>query len=144
MAKQEQALTNYGGSGSTATSAQPGRGMSTWLLLCQLYLLYGMESAALTAAEKQTLDGFQCSCLRKKLNIEATYYAERFDGAATAVNNSTTLQLADFPPLTATIAKQQTKLFGHALRADSTSLERRVCFTAAFNYRAAKNTVKKG
>ena len=106
-------------------------------------LLYGMESATLTAADKQKLDGIHCSCLRKILNIKTTYYAEHLDQTATTVSNSTILQLADLPPLTAMITKQQTKLFGHILRADPTSIERNICFTAAFNYRAAKNTVKK-
>ena len=106
-------------------------------------LMYGMESATLTAADKQKLDSIHCSCLRKILNIKSTYYTELLDQTATTVSNSTILQLADLPPITAMSTKQQAKLFGHILRAEPTSIERNVCFTSAFNYRAAKSTVTK-
>ena len=114
-----------------------------YMSTCVPVLMYGMESATLTAADRQKLDSIHCSCLKQILNIKSTYYTEHLDQTATTVSNSTILQLADLPPLTALITKQQTKLFGHILRAEPTSIERNVCFTTAFNYRAAKDTVKK-
>ena len=62
---------------------------------------------------------------------------------ATAHSNSSVLQLEDLPPLTAMITKQQIKLFGHILRAESTSLEKHVCFTASCKYRAVKTAHKR-
>ena len=98
-------------------------------------LTYGMESACLTQHNFHRLDAFQAQCLRKILNIKATYYTEVLDPTAPTVTNSQVIQQANMPTITNIITAQQLKFLGHVLRGSQEDLCTQVCFTQAWVYR---------
>ena len=64
-------------------------------------LTYGLFSEALTAKEKQRIDGFQARSLRRILRIPASYYSR--------IPNATVLKIAAETTLSSKIEKLQTK-----------------------------------
>ena len=107
-------------------------------------LTYGMESATLTALFLAKLDGFHAQCIRKILNIKATYFTEVFDPSYATYNNNEVLTAAHITPLSNIILSRQLQLLGHILRCSTNDIERHICFTSAFNYRARGPTTKRG
>ena len=72
-------------------------------------LLYGLSTAWLNVAELRRLNGFHCRCLRRILNIKASYVSR--------VSNASVLEQAGENPLASQLLQQQLLLYGWLVRA---------------------------
>ena len=70
-------------------------------------LTYGLESAAITQSQFNRLNAIHSNCIRKILNIKATYYTEVLDPSQPTYTNTQVLQQAHMPTLQAIIQDRQ-------------------------------------
>ena len=94
-----------------------------------------MESACLSQHNFHRLDAFQAQCLRKILNIKATYFTEVLDPSTQTITNTQVIQQSKMPTISQTITALQLKFLGHVLRGSQEDLSTQICFTRAWIYR---------
>ena len=82
--------------------------------------LHGLDSAWLSKALLQKLDGFHAKCLRKLLKVSPSYISR--------VSNHYVLQQLGAQPLSQTLLQRQLLLFGHIARMTSDSVVRNSVF----------------
>ena len=98
-------------------------------------LLYGLESAPLTASDLHRLNLFHHRSLRRVLNIKSTYYTKILDPTKTTVSNS------DLDPQShfiRTLTQRRVSVAFHLLALPQSNLQRDCCLTAAFTFRDLK------
>ena len=83
-------------------------------------LLYGLDSAWLSAALLKKLDGFHAKCLRRLLKISPSYISR--------VSNQYVLNQLNAQPLSKTLLQRQLFLFGHIARLSSDNVVRNSVF----------------
>ena len=102
------------------TSVSKVRKIEVFQSVISARLLYGLNSAWLNIADARRLDGFQARCLRRILGIRHAYYSR--------VSNKTVLELAQQPPYTKQLLKQQLLLYGKIARSADNDPLRAVTF----------------
>ena len=73
-------------------------------------LTYGMEPATRIVTYITKLNSFHAQCIRKILNIKATYYTEVLDPTVETINNTRVLAKANITSLSNIILSRQFKI----------------------------------
>ena len=98
-------------------------------------LMFGMETASLTAIDIARLDSTYHTLLRRVHRIPSTYYTKILDPTKTTVSN------ADLDPQShfiRTLTQRRVSVAFHLLALPQSNLQRDCCLTAAFTFRDLK------
>ena len=107
-------------------------------------LLYGLESAPLTASDLHRLNLFHHRSLRRVLNIKSTYYTKILDPTKYTHTNEEVRNLAQIDTITEILSQRRMTLLGHVLRAPQTDLMHNVCFSKSRSLRSFSDSQRRG
>jgi len=110
-------------------------------------ILYGMDTASLTAHNIQRLETFHHRALRRILGLKSTHYTKNIatNTNTTTISHADVRTLADnIPSIAQLLSQSRMKLLGHILRSPNEDLMKSTCLDNVLKYRTPKGKNRGG